>query len=103
MRPAVQSGDTTKEVTVKSLSIRGVDKALEQALKRAAQEQGTSVNQGVLEVLKARLGLTKAPHYSRRHHDLYELFGAREESDYRRVQGAVDEQRRVDPELWGAP
>ncbi|MBS3966411.1 MAG: hypothetical protein KGZ60_04070 [Truepera sp.] len=85
---------------MKNLTIRGIDPALDQALKSTAKKKSSSVNQLVLEMLKQHCGLSKPPHYSRRHHDLDDLFGRWDEEDYARIQAATAGQRRIDPELW---
>ncbi len=85
---------------MKSITIRGVDSSLDQALKQAASAESRSINQLVLEVLRERFGLSKPPTHTREHHDLDDLFGSWGEEEYERVQGAVGEQRKIDPELW---
>ena len=85
---------------MKHITIRGIDEALDQALKAAADRETRSANQLVLEVLRERFGLTKAAHHTRRHHDLDDLFGRWSEEEYQSVQDMVSEQRKVDPELW---
>ncbi len=85
---------------MKNITIRGIDEALDQALKTTAREESRSINQLVLEVLKERFGLTKVTHHTHRHHDLDDLFGRWSAEEYERIQGAVDEQRKIDPELW---
>ncbi|GAB6042600.1 FitA-like ribbon-helix-helix domain-containing protein [Endothiovibrio diazotrophicus] len=85
---------------MKSITIRGVDSNLDQALKKAASAEARSINQLVLEVLRERFGLSKPPRHTRKHHDLDDLFGSWGEEECERIQGAVDEQRKIDPELW---
>ncbi len=85
---------------MKNITIRGIDEALEQALKTTAKKESRSINQLVLEMLKERFGSTKVTHHTRRHHDLDDLFGRWSAEEYERIQGAVDEQRKIDPELW---
>jgi hypothetical protein len=85
---------------VKNLTIRGVDEALERALKETAAEESRSVNQLVLDTLRERFRLGKTPRHGRRYHDLDDLFGRWGQQEYDRIQRAVDEQRALDPELW---
>jgi hypothetical protein len=85
---------------MKNITIRGIDDRLDQALKTIAGRDARSVNQLVLDVLRERFGLAKAARHSTRHHDLDGLFGAWSEEEYLEVQGAVEEQRTLDPELW---
>ena len=85
---------------MKNITIRGIDEALDQALKTAADRETRSVNQLVFEVLRERFGLTKAAFHIRRHHDLDDLFGRWSEEEDQRVQDVVSKQRKVDPEFW---
>jgi hypothetical protein len=85
---------------MKNITIRGIDKALDQVLKTAAEKESRSINQLVLDALKERFELTKVMHHTRRHHDLDDLFGHWSAEEYERIQGVVDEQRKIDPELW---
>ena len=85
---------------MKHITIRGIDKVLDQALKTTAEKESRSINQLVIEVLKERFGLTKVAHHTRRHHDLDDLFGRWSAKEYEHIQGRVDEQRKVDSDLW---
>ncbi len=85
---------------MKNITIRGIDEKLDQTLKTAAEKESRSINQLVLDVLKERFGLTKVAYHTRRHHDLDDLFGRWSVEEYEHIQGVVDEQRKVDPELW---
>jgi hypothetical protein len=85
---------------MKNLTIRGIDPALDQALKATAKKQSSSVNQLVLQTLKQHFGLSKPPFHSRRHHDLDDLFGRWDQEEFARIQAATEGQRRIDPELW---
>ncbi|MFO1429536.1 MAG: antitoxin [Candidatus Competibacteraceae bacterium] len=83
-----------------NITIRGIDEALDQALRTTAKKESRSVNQLVIKILKERFGLTKVTYHTRRHHDLDDLFGRWSAEEYERIQGAMDEQRKIDPELW---
>jgi hypothetical protein len=90
----------TMNATMKAMTIRGVEPALADALKRAATAESRSVNQLILDTLRERFGLTKSPRFTRRHHDLDALFGSLTESDYTRLSASIDDQRTIDAELW---
>ncbi len=79
---------------MKNITIRGIDEALDQALKTAADKESRSINQLVLEALKERFGLTKGAYHTCRHHDLDDLFSRWSAEEYERIQGVVDEQRK---------
>lgn len=85
---------------MKNMTIRGIDETLDHALRTAAEKESRSINQFVLDLLKAHLGLTKAPRHTRKHDDLDDLFGRWSAAEYERIQGMVDQQRKVDAELW---
>ena len=85
---------------MKTMTIRGIDEPLDQALKAAAQSEAHSINQLVLDILKERFGLAKVAQYSRRHHDLDDLFGAWNDEQYQHMETVVEQQRGIDPELW---
>jgi len=83
-----------------SLSVRGVDEELADRLKRQARESGKSVNQHVVEVLRKSVGLDKEKRFTRVHTDLDRFFGSWSEAEFKRIQGKIDSERRVDKELW---
>ena len=85
---------------MKNISLRGVDDELARHLQAGARAEGKSVNQLVLETLRRRFGLDKARRFTRVYHDLDDLFGKWSQEEYERIQGRVDENRRIDPELW---
>lgn len=85
---------------MKSLSIRGVDDRLANLLKREAAAAGKSVNQFVLDLLMERLGLAKKKKFTGEYHDLDHLFGCWSPEEFQAIQGRIDEERRVDEELW---
>jgi ribosomal protein S24E len=85
---------------MKSMTIRGIDPELDKALKTKAAECQSSVNQLVIDALKAHFGLQKPQKYTKRYHDLDELFGCWDEGTFQQMETALQEQRQIDPELW---
>lgn len=85
---------------MKTVTLRGVDDILSDALKRAAEDANQSVNQFILDRLKTDLGLNKSKQYTRVFHDLDDLFGSWAKEEYEEVQERLNRQRRIDPELW---
>lgn len=83
-----------------SISIRGLDDELASLLKKAAAAEKKSVNQFVLETLKNRLNLTKEKRFSREWHDLDSLFGQWSDEEFSQIQGKIDNERKIDEELW---
>lgn len=85
---------------MKNMTLRGLDAELTAALKGAAERDGKSVNQTALDALRMQFGLEKEKRFTALHHDLDHLFGGWDEEEFRRIQGRIDVERRVDEELW---
>ena len=83
-----------------SISIRGLDDELSSLLKKAAATEKMSVNRFVLETIKKHLGLAKEKRFSQDWHDLDGLFGQWSEEEFREIQGKIDDERKIDEELW---
>jgi hypothetical protein len=76
-------------------TLRNVPHRVDRALRRRAREQRRSLNEVALDALRAGLGLTPEVHRLR---DLSDLVGAWSEDPA--ADQALEEQRRIDPELW---
>ncbi len=85
---------------MKTMTLRGVDPVLSEQLVKTAQRQGKSINQFILDTIKEQLGLHKGKRRSGEHHDLDHLFGRWTDEEWQQVQSKVDNERRIDPELW---
>jgi len=85
---------------MKTITVRGLDETITKNLKRIAGQNGKSVNQFVLDTLKERLGLNKEKKYTVIHHDMDHLFGIWSENEFKRIQGKIDLERKIDKELW---
>ena len=83
-----------------SISIRNVDERVAKKLKQQAKKSKKSVNQLVLEILSRHVGLEKEQRFTRTFDDLDMLFGRWSEADYKYIQGRINEERRIDEELW---
>lgn len=76
-------------------TLRNVPPALDEALRRRAREEGTSLNQTVLRALARAMGLGSG---IERFRELGDLAGSwQEDPDFDR---ALADQHRVDDELW---
>ncbi|MCB1057744.1 MAG: hypothetical protein KDD11_19765 [Acidobacteria bacterium] len=84
---------------MKAITVRNIPEELAAVLERQARESHTSLNKTVIRLLEKATGLEpRAGH--RRHHDLDALAGSwtpEEAADFDRV---LEDQRRIDPELW---
>ena len=85
---------------MKAISIRGLEPQVAEKLKTAAQKKSQSVNQFVIETIKEKLGMKKKLKYTRIHDDLDHLFGKWSEKEFSIIQGKIDNERKIDPELW---
>jgi hypothetical protein len=85
---------------MKSVTLRGVDSDLAEKLKSTAKDQGKSINQLAIDLIKESLGLTKGKKFSRTHTDLDHLFGKWSDEEFNTISKLIDNERRIDPELW---
>ncbi|MFP4347685.1 MAG: FitA-like ribbon-helix-helix domain-containing protein [Thermodesulfobacteriota bacterium] len=85
---------------MKAVTIRGVDPEVAEKLKYAAAEQGKSINQLTLDIIREGLGLKKNKKYTRKYNDLDALFGKWNDEEFQEIQGKIDHDRKLDPELW---
>jgi plasmid stability protein len=85
---------------MKAVTIRGVEPEVADKLKLTAAEQGKSINQLALEIVKEGLGLNKERKFSREYNDLDHLFGSWSEDEFRQIHKKIDQERQVDQELW---
>ena len=88
------------EIIMKAITIRGIDSSVSEKLKQAADREGKSVNKYIVELISQNLGAQKKKKYSRRYDDLDNLFGKWSKDEYKKIQGHIDNQRKIDPELW---
>lgn len=84
---------------MKTITIRGMDASTSSRLKQVANNEKKSVNQLVLDMIKQNIGMQKQ-RYTKRYDDLDNLFGRWTDDEFERIQGIIDYQRQVDPELW---
>lgn len=76
-------------------TIRGVPERLDQRLRRLAEEEGKSLNAVLIRLLERGLGIGEE---EVRHHDLDDLIGSWVSDP--ECEAALEDQRRIDPELW---
>ena len=84
---------------MKAITIRGIDPSVSDKLKKVAKSEGKSVNQLVLDLIKQSVGMQKKK-FTRQYDDLDHLFGKWSRSEFEKIQGFIDSQRKIDPELW---
>jgi plasmid stability protein len=92
--------DIKKEASMKAVTIRGVDPEVAEKLKLTAAQQGKSVNQLTIEIIKESLGMQKEKKHTRVYNDLDELFGQWDKAEFKKINAKIGKERRIDPELW---
>ena len=85
---------------MKAVTIRGIEPEVSDKLKLAAAEQGKSVNQLTIEIIKQSLGLKKEKKYSREYDDLDDLFGRWSEDEFKEISSKIAKERQIDQNLW---
>jgi len=85
---------------MKTMTVRGIDPEMADALKKAAQNQGKSINQVALESIRSSLGLGKHNKYKIIYDDLDMLFGTWSDEDFKTIQGKIESERTIDQETW---
>ena len=85
---------------MKTMTIRGLDPLLIDKLKENAKNQNQSLNQLVMDVLKANVGLKKQKKFTVQYHDLDHLFGRWSAKEFDKIQTQIDTERKIDEELW---
>lgn len=82
------------------MTLRGLDPQLAASLREVARREGKSMNQTALDALRQQFGLDKSRRFTEVHRDLDHLFGSWDEDEFASIQGKIDSERRIDPELW---
>ena len=85
---------------LKTMTIRGLEPVLIDKMKEFAKQQNQSLNQFVVETLMLHMGMKKEKKFTAEYHDLDHLFGIWSEKDFKRIQGRIDSERKIDKELW---
>ena len=85
---------------LKTMTIRGLEPVLIDKMKEFAKQQNQSLNQFVVETLMLHMGMKKEKKFTAEYHDLDHLFGIWSEKDFKRIQGKIDSDRKIDKELW---
>lgn len=85
---------------MKTISLRGIDEVMAQRLKEQAAQAGKSVNQYLVDLIRKATGLDKPQRFTATHRDLDQLFGQWSEAEFEAIQGKIDAEQQVDPELW---
>ncbi len=85
---------------MKTLTIRGIDQKLSETIKEAAKVESMSVNQLIVNILKKHFGHSKEKQFTKKYHDLDDLFGKWSEEEYKKITKELEKQNQIDWELW---
>ena len=85
---------------MKAITIRGIDSSVSSKLKQVARNEKKSVNQLVLDMIKQNIGMQKKKKYTKEYNDLDHLFGIWTDAEFDKIQGIINDQRKIDRELW---
>ena len=84
---------------MKAITIRGIDSSVSAKLKQTAKNEKKSVNQLIVEMIKQDIGMPKK-RYTKKYNDLDHLFGRWTDAEFKKIQGVINSQRKIDRELW---
>jgi hypothetical protein len=76
-------------------TLRNIPKPLDVALRKRAREEGKTLTEVAIEAMAAGVGLEES---SKRYRSVRDLVGA--SAPDRALRAALEDQRRIDPELW---
>jgi len=84
---------------MKTLTIRGIDPLLSEAIKIQAQKNNESINKTALKILREAVGLSDNPVY-KTYHDLDNLAGTWSEEDEIEFKKNIQDFEKIDKEMW---
>jgi predicted CopG family antitoxin len=85
---------------MKAITIRGIDATVSEKLKQTAKKEGKSINQLVLDLIRQNVGMQKKKKFTRQYDDLDHLFGKWSGAEFEKIKSLIENQRKIDPELW---
>lgn len=84
---------------MKSMTIHGIDKQLEDMIKAKAEAEGLSINKTIKKILEIALGIKPQPH-QKNIDDFREFCGAWNEDDLKVFEEQTADTRTVNPKEW---
>jgi plasmid stability protein len=81
------------------VTLRGLDDSMIKAIKEKAKQEGTSINNVLLRILKEELGLKKRPR-TVVHTDLDHLAGTWSDKEYAEFQKRIKDFETIDEGMW---
>ncbi|MBI5212964.1 MAG: antitoxin [Nitrospirae bacterium] len=81
------------------VTLRGLDDSMVKAIKEKAKQEGTSINNVLLRILKEDLGLKKKPR-TVVHTDLDHLAGTWSDKEFAEFQKRIKDFEAIDESIW---
>ena len=78
-----------------TITIRGIDFSAFLKLKQIAENENKSVNQLVLALINQYIEKQKRKKYTKKYDNLDHLFGIWTDDEFNKIQGIIDDQRRI--------
>lgn len=85
--------------TLRPLTLRNLPPDVARAVRERALADGISLNKAVIRILEEALGVAR-PKRPRTYEDLDELIGSWTDREAREMERFLEEERKVEPEMW---
>ena len=85
---------------MKTFIIRNIDERLYKEIKKQANINSTSMNKFIISIIETEFGFTKKTKKSKKYTDLDNLFSQWNKEEYNLISKNINEQRKIDRELW---
>lgn len=85
---------------MKTFIIRNIDERLYKEIKKQANINSTSINKFIISIIETEFGFTKKIKKSKKYTDLDNLFSQWSKEEYNLISKNINEQRKIDRELW---
>ncbi len=79
--------------------IREMKSSLVEELKKAAEQEGKTIDRFVAQIIERYLNMRKREEVGT-YHDMDHLFGTWSEEEFHQIQGKIDSERKIDREVW---
>lgn len=90
---------SNQEVSMTTMTIRGLDDSIIKAIKEKAKKEGKSVNATLVNIIQEELGFGKKAR-TRIYTDLDHLAGTWTEKEYKDFLKKVEDFEKIDENLW---
>jgi hypothetical protein len=84
---------------METIIIGEMKSSLVEELKKAAEQEGKTIDCFVAEIIERYLDMRKGGE-SETYHDMDHLFGTWSEEEFHRIQGEIDSERKIDRKVW---